>query len=72
MDRKNLIANLEKIRIHLCCYIGAPCDCKYGVTHIGDCLYERTGCPEVRKALQIINMLTDEEYIDIEKRYYDR
>ena len=52
-----LIDNLERVRKHICCYMGSTCDCKYGVgvdTRPGT---EATGCPEIRDAIGFLRQL---------------
>jgi hypothetical protein len=46
-----LLANLERLRRRLCCYMGETCDCKFGTTAVTS---EQTGCPEIRQAMEII------------------
>ena len=69
IDRKTLIENLEKVRSTLCCYMGDRCDCKYGPELTDLTIFpamavgsEGTGCPEVRSAIEILAIMTDEEY----------
>jgi hypothetical protein len=76
INRKELIKNLEIIRKHLCCYtvpelcIPEWCDCKYGpeldpnnklgLNNVA--LTERTGCPELRHVISILENMTDEDF----------
>jgi hypothetical protein len=50
VERDELLAGLERIRLRLCCYMGPSCDCKYGATGKG----EQTGCPEIREAMVLV------------------
>jgi len=75
MERKKLIKALETIRMSLCCYITPErCDCKYGMGDLrkgafgGFSSGEETGCPEMREAIGVLNLMTDKEYEKIAKR----
>lgn len=52
LDDDELLANLERLRRRLCCYMGDSCDCKFGATPVTS---EQTGCPEIRQAMAIIS-----------------
>jgi len=74
-SRKNLRTNAEMIQRRLCSYDGfsghdltakkpSICDCKYGANGHG----EKTGCPELRCILILLENMTDEEFNDIVNR----
>ena len=53
---------LQKLLKNICSYGGGKvCDCKYGFSSKG----EQTGCPELRCALEVLRLITDEEYENI-------
>lgn len=69
IDQKPLIENLETLRSTLCGYMGDRCDCKFGPTlqknTVFPCLdvcSEGTGCPEVRTVIELLSVMTEEEY----------
>lgn len=78
-DRQRLLNAVEKIGIKLCSYSyldkwAIPCDCKYGVESDrlkGEGIYcgEQTGCPEMRDIYSLVELMTDEEYEEISKRW---
>jgi hypothetical protein len=47
-----LIETLEKLRKTLCGYLGDGCDCKFGFDGKISARSERTGCPELRQAIE--------------------
>jgi hypothetical protein len=77
-ERETTMNTLEALRGDLCCYMGPICDCKYGYKaadklgsfHPGWSMDrgEQTGCPELRTAIALLNLMTDEEYETIMKR----
>jgi len=59
IEKKELIENLEKTRMRLCCYMSKNfCDCKYGASGNG----ESTGCPELRSVISLLRIMTEKEY----------
>ena len=44
------------------------CDCKYGATIPNLGPTEKTGCPELRCVTELLNLMTEEEYITIMER----
>lgn len=74
---KQLVRNsLHLIQREVCCYDGnfsenppATCDCKYGYSL--DLLKsdsEKTGCPELRTVVELLDRMTEEEYNTILSR----
>ena len=78
-DRESLINVLHIIQRQHCSYdmmsIGvadAPepsmCDCKYGYVAEQKGRGEKTGCPELRCAVELLTLMTDDEYDTILSR----
>jgi len=44
------------------------CDCKYGYGVDVERFGEKTGCPELRCAVELLSLMTDDEYNSIIKR----
>jgi hypothetical protein len=69
VTRYALIAGLERSRRHICCYgtRAERCDCKYGggEPKAGD---EKSGCPEMRSVILLLQNMTDEQYMELCKR----
>jgi hypothetical protein len=61
ISREKLITNLTKMQKALCCYMGPTCDCKYGFDKIGTA-GEQTGCPELREAVEILQIMSEDEF----------
>jgi len=58
---------LDIMQKKVCCYVGEFCDCKYGFT--GKAEYgEQTCCPELRTVVELLDKMTEEEYINILSR----
>ncbi len=61
-------------RAHVCCYAQnseeSLCDCKYGATELVGRSFggERTGCCEMRDAIDILSALTPAEYARVRTR----
>lgn len=73
IEKEILVKSLEKVRRRLCCYHpNAPfCDCKYigeDATYPDPTGGENTGCCEVRMAINLIHVMTDEEFNELCKR----
>ena len=68
IQKYELLNNLENIRESFYVYMGDFCDCKYGYIKSPRFSNEATGCPEIRQAMSMIYVLTDEEFVDICKR----
>jgi hypothetical protein len=71
--RQQLLKTLKEMQRKQCCYIGHPCDCKYGATDMleGHWGGEQTGCPELSCCIQILTLLTDKQYEKLMKKYID-
>jgi hypothetical protein len=67
-----IVKGLRAVQKNLCRYFGDTCDCKYGAEDLkpfGTRSWgEQTGCPEVRTAIAILSVMTDEEYDALAKR----
>ena len=74
MEREELIESLETIRMQrLCCYTTPDrCDCKYienkELKQDRFANGEQTGCCEMREAIGILRIMSDEEYNRMKKR----
>ena len=62
MNRLEIIKTLETLRKNHCAYTGDRCDCKYGYDENSDGRGEVTGCPELREAIDLLNILDDQQY----------
>lgn len=70
IPKKELLANLEKIRKSLCTYLGSRCDCKYmsksqEKPSRGE---DGPGCCELYEAIALITALDDDEFNKIRRR----
>ena len=65
INKKDLVSGLQAVGRKCCCYDNpSRCDCKYGITY-EDRKFEgeRTGCPEISQAAQIIAAMDEEEFL---------
>ena len=78
--RERCLEGLKGTRQKVCCYMGSPCDCKYGIRELEDELKakdlirggsEQTGCPELYDAIAIFSVMTDDEYDEFCRRVRD-
>jgi hypothetical protein len=69
MNRIDLLKAAENIRKHLCCYLGSPCDCKYGASKDDWKLpkNETTGCCEMREIVGLLTNMTDDDFNNTQK-----
>lgn len=74
-ERVDILEVLKKVQRKHCCYdlfgyMTEPtepppvCDCKYGYTGKHE-RGEATGCPELRCVVEILTLMTDDEYSKI-------
>lgn len=68
IEQDRIVKGLLAIRKKLCCYMGPPCDCKYGYDPDDTPYSEQTGCPEIALAASIISRMTPEEYTTFMER----
>jgi len=64
ITKAELLDSLERLRRQVCQYTGDRCDCKFG----GPLHGERTGCPELATATDLVRNLSPKEFLDILKR----
>lgn len=65
-DREHLLEYLKGLQKITCSYSGPTCDCKYGCDPLGPVHQgEKTGCPEIRMMLMLVNQLTDDEFSEL-------
>ena len=72
-DKDEVLESIKVARKNACHYMGSTCDCKYGgpVDRFSDEREgERTGCPELRTLIVLLEQMTEEEYDNILKRSY--
>ena len=67
ISREKLLEDLEKIRVELCCYVSSEsfCDCKFGPEFTRSRHGEHTGCPEIRKAISILELIPKEIFAEL-------
>ena len=78
-DRESVKKVLHIIQRHHCSYdmmsVGftnveppSMCDCKYGYVAEREGSGEKTGCPELRCVVELLTLMTDDEYNNILSR----
>lgn len=70
-NKEIYISTLKKIREKICGYVGTTCDCKFGFASKGTDS-EKTGCPEIRCLIHLLEVMTEKEFQTILKRAANR